>query len=875
MDADRWRRVEQVLDVALCLEPAKWPSLLDERCAGEPELRRQVEALLARIGEARSFLSWQPSELVAAVLGETSDAIHTDEGRMIGAYRLLREIGRGGMARVFLAERADGHFEQQVALKLLRPGLDADVDRERFRAERQILASLNHPHIARLFDGGVTEEGQPYLVLEYVNGKAIDAFCGEAALSIRQRLELFLTVCDATQYAHRRLLVHRDLKPSNILVSMDGAVKLLDFGLAKLLEASSPAPQLTRTRQRWMTPEYAAPEQIQDQPVTTQTDVYQLGMVLYQLLAGRLPFSSGRASVHQLEEALLREEPEAPSAMLTRSASATAGNALRGDLDAIVLKALRKEPDERYASVEALADDVRRHLSAHPVRARGPSAGYRARRFIRRRRVETFAAVAIAASLLGGIVLSMTQARRAVAARDRAEAMSRESEAVTAFLLELFEGSDPEGSPGDSMTARDLLRRGVVRADQLRGEPAVQARMLETTGRVYRALGEYSTAQMLIGRALALRRGTGEEDGLEVAGTLRQLADGLLRLGRYAAADSVVREALAIQQRHLGAEHPAIAATLHQLGSLAIYRGDLAAAERYHRGALAIREQTLGARDSLTGDSHLLVGAILRRTGHPTDAEREFRQALAIHEAAPGRNDAQIANDLLQIAYLLSDHPARAAEAEPLYHRALEVRRRAHGNGHPLIAHTLLDFSTFLSRRGDHAAAVAISRQQVAALRRAYGPEHPVTGQAVGRLANTLYAAGLLDEADSVFRHVIALDGRLRGPDHPDVAGHEFGLARLLIDRGNYAAADTFVRDALRIRTHVHGVDALNVAFTRGLLGHLLARQGRSAAADSTLQHAIASMERQVGREHPDLRELYGWLADLHDARGRAHDAAR
>ena len=377
MDADRWQLVERVLDRALMSDPASWPTVLDSTCSGDPVLRDEVEALLAQRSAAERFLESPPVAAAAALVAEARAARPPIEGRRIGAFSVVRLIGRGGMSRVYLAERADGEFEQQVALKVLRPGLDSDSDRERLRAERHILATLNHPNIGRLFDDGVTDDGLPYLVLEYVHGEPIDKYCAAKQVSIAERLRLFLDIAEAVQYAHRNLVVHRDLKPSNVLVTGEGRVKLLDFGLAKLLGGELPPGDVvsTQPRTRWMTPAYAAPEQVLAQPVTTATDVYQLGVVLYELLTGRLPFAHRARTLREMEDAILHSEPAAPS---------LAVKALHGDLEAIVLMALRKKPDERYDSVAVFADDVRRHLSGQPVLARRHSLLYRARRFLRR-----------------------------------------------------------------------------------------------------------------------------------------------------------------------------------------------------------------------------------------------------------------------------------------------------------------------------------------------------------------------------------------------------------------------------------------------------------------------------------------------------------
>jgi len=876
LDRDHWQRIDEVLDAALAREPEHWPAVLDTECAGAPELRREVEDLLRRVGEARGFLESPPAVAAAAIL-ETHEAYGPVAGRRIGAYSIVREIGRGGMSRVFLACRADGQFEQHVALKLLRPGLDTELDRARFRVERQILASLNHPNIARLLDGGITDAGQPFLALEYVEGHPIDTYCEQHALTVRQRLELFLAAAEATQHAHRNLIIHRDIKSSNIFVSVDGVVKLLDFGLAKLLEPSGYAAEssMTHTGARWMTPEYAAPEQITHAPITTLTDVYQLGAVLYRILSGRVPFTVRGGDLRELEAAVLHGDPAPPSVAVADSHPSRI-KALRGDLDAIVLKALRKEPAERFASVEALADDVRRYLSGHPVLARRITAIYRARRFVRRHRIETVAALAISASVLGGAGFSMLQARRAAAERDLAAIASRESQAVTSFVMGLFETSDPAEAQGDTLTAGELVRRAAARAERLQGQPQAQARMLEVTGQLYQSLGQYHDAYAVLERAISIRRAKRGGDSGELAATLAQLSDALLRLGQYAAADSVARETLRLQQDAPGPKHAAAAAvTLHQIASIAVYRGELSVAEAYQRRALSVRQAVLGANDSLTAESHLSLGAILRAEGRMSDAERESRLGLAIMERTVSPDSPQLADAMLAIAYLLDEVRARYSEAEPLYRRALAIRRRSFGDGHPMVAASLLDLAEFLSHRGNQSEAIAQARRAVEIVRRDYGSEHPTTVVFEARLAGILHHAGQLDEATALFRQAIVSDRRLRGSDHETMAGLEVDLARLLIDRRDYHGAESLVLDAVRIRQRASGPNAPGTAATKGLLGMLMMREGRYPAADSILRRSLATMERQVGRAHPTVRELYGWLADLEDARGRHADAVQ
>jgi eukaryotic-like serine/threonine-protein kinase len=884
MNAGRWQQIQEVLDAALDTDPVRWSGMLSERCSGDPELQREVEELLARLNTAEGFLDSPPGALAAALVAESKETAYGDQyvGRRIGSYRLVRQIGRGGMSRVYLADRADGQFEQHVAIKLLRLGLNSDMDLERSRRERQILARLNHPNIASLLDGGVTADGMPYLVMEYVEGEAIDSYCARRQLGVRERLALFLTILEATQYAHRNLVVHRDLKPSNIFVTADGRVKLLDFGLAKLVapEPLTAIETTTGTGQRWMTPGYAAPEQIRGDLATTLTDVYQLGAVLFEMLTGVLPFGKKKGrSIHELEAAILNDEAIAPSTVVGRAGKTAPGDAdrrsLSGDLDAIVLKALQKEPEQRYASVDALADDVRRHLSSHPVHARSPRAAYRARRYLRRHRIEVIAAAGIAITLIVGSVVSLAAARHAMTARDRAEAASSESEVVTSFLLDLFEANEPAEMRSDSITARDLLRRGVARAELLDRQPDVQARLLETTGRINQRLGNYAEGQALLERALALRRRVHGSWSPEVATTLLAVSEGLLKLGHIPAADSAVHEALAIQERILEPNDAAIARTLMQVANVATYRGNIAAAEADLRRSLEVRKRALGAGDTLTAISHMGYGAALRRAGHPAEAEREFREALAILERAHGKDHPQIAEGLLQIAYLLSDDDTRAEQAEPLFRRALGIRRRLYGDRSPWVGNTLHDLSEFLSTRGDHAQAVTLARQYLEIMRRAYGPEHSAVAFATACLASQLFHAGELDEAEGLFKDAIDMERRVRGPDHGNVSGQEVEFARLLIARGKLDSADSLLRDAVRITVLIGGPENPSSAVPRGLRGVIFTRKGEYPAAERALRNAVRILERVTTRENPALREIYGWLADLNEARAQPAEASR
>ncbi len=640
-----------------------------------------------------------------------------------------------------------------------------------------------------------------------------------------------------------------------------------------------------------MTPEYAAPEQVRGEPVSTATDVYALGVLLYQLLTGRRPYEVRGMSPVECEHVICDVEPPRPSTTFDTGSEGDAaerslarGNSperlakqLRGDLDAIVLLALRKERNLRYGSAEQFASDLSRHLDGRPVLAHRGSRRYRLAKFARRHRVEVVAGTAIAASLVLGAGLSLTQASLATRERNRAEraaleskAASDESAGVTSFLLGLFEARDPSEARGDTLSAWDLLQRGVRRAEQLQEQPRAQARMLEVTAQAYMKLGKFDDAIKLLEQSIALRRGAGTDESPDMARAFVHLADALRLSGRYPAADSAARHALTLQQRVLEPDDLAIATTFHLIGNLAIYRGELATAEQYHRRGLELRKRVVGASDSLTGTSHLALGSTLWREGNDSAAEREFRTALMTFESTSPPHNEGVADALLHLAYLLEVHPARFREAEPLYTRALDVRRRLYGNGHPLVASAIGDLGEYYARRlGNPEQAAKLLMERLDIVRRAYGSSHPVYASTLGMTAEPFLLMKRFDIAERLYREALAIEPRIRAANHLGVAGHKLGLGRVLMERGRYVEAEALIRDAIRMHERGHGPEHPTTAITKGHLGLLLIRRGDFDHADSVLRDAIRILERQVGRGNGDLRLLYGWLADLYVARGQ------
>lgn len=905
--SDPLDRLERLFRAAWMHPPEERAAFLDAACADDFALRREVEGLLdaATDADASAFLSSSVPGLLAAsgdgAPGRVSDPLLD---HLVGPYRVLRPLGEGGMGAVYLAVREEP-FQQYVALKIVRVGHETPDVRRRFEQERQILASLSHPNIARLLDGGMTEEGRPYFAMEFVEGRPLTAYCDEHRLPIEERLDLFQTVCGAVHHAHQNLVLHRDLKPSNILVATDGAdgkptVKLLDFGIAKLLNPTLGPTALPVTRVLpVMTPQYASPEQVRGEPLSTASDVYSLGVVLYELLTGHRPYRLTTGSAEEVVRVVCEREPERPSTRAARdetlarldgteetiTAEAVGGardatperlrRRLRGDLDAIVLKALRKEPRRRYASAEQFGQDLDRYRRGLPVLAHRDSRSYRLGKLLRRHRVEVAAAAAVLAALVAGLGVALWQASEARAERDRTALALRQSEEMSGFLMSLFEASDPDEAQGDTLTAAELLERGVRRAEGLSTEPAVQARMLEAIAQVYNSLGRYDDAVALHERALSLRRGAHGEDHEEVAQSLTYLADALRHQGRYREADAAARRALAIQERVLGPGHPETAVTLGQLSSLAVYLGDLDAAEALARQALAVREQALGPDDPLVGQSWGLLGQTIRRKGDVVGTEEAFRRALAIARQHYGTEHPDVAEAMLQLAYTLRDTD-RLEESEPLHRQALDIRRRTLGEGHPMAAYATGDLAYLLSRMERHREALNLYQQQIALLEGTLGPEHPAVLSSVGAFGQALLRAGRLNEAEAMVRDALDRTQRLRGPDHPALTGHLTGLGSVLQAQGRYEEAEPYFREAIAISETASGSTNTHAALMRGWLATVLAQQGRYPEAEAAFLRAESVFRaRHVSDAHGNVQDLRRRFAEMYDAWGRPEDAAR
>jgi tetratricopeptide (TPR) repeat protein len=787
----------------------------------------------------------------------------------LGPWRLVSEIGRGGMAVVYLAERIDGQFDRRVAIKLIG-GHPSPELLGRLETERRILAALDHPNIARLLDAGISDRGQPYLVMEYIEGQPIDQYCRERQLDVAARLRLFSIVARAVHHAHRSLVVHRDLKPSNILVTGEGVPKLLDFGIAKILDPEDsmlPVAE-TLTGTRLMTPEYASPEQVAGLSVTTASDVYSLGVVLYELLTGHKPFRMQGRTFRQWELMVLERDPTRPSSVAAGEVhDARLARRLRGDLDRIVLMALRKEPDRRYASAEQLTEDIERHLGGRPVRAMNPGRWYIFRKFALRHRLELAGASVALLSLVAGTVFSLQQARLARRERDRAHQARVEAEAVTSFLSGLFEAADPADARGDSVTARELLERGVGRAEGLAGQPSAQARMLTAVGEVYRNLGQFDKAESLLVRALEVRRKAWGPEHVEVAAGLSALAVHYRVRGDAVRGDSLLREALAMQRRLLPPGDPAIATSLSELARLKADQSQDLESERLYREALTIRRRALGPTHRDVAISLRNVGAILRRQRRYAEAVPFYQDALATGIRALGPDHPDVIFLKQQLATVLLDLPESWEASERLFRDAVASARKVLGDDHRGTADAISQLAWCLTTVGELEEAEALHREALERRRRTYGPGHYNTAGTMLALADHLAAAGKYEEADQWYRSGTDLYQQVFGPDHGSVAGGLTGRGRLLLRTGRLDEAEQAFRRALGIRQLVKS-DAPIVADVSVDLAEVLIARGKTREAEPLLLSALAIYQAAYREADPVIARTREMLNQLH-TRGR------
>jgi eukaryotic-like serine/threonine-protein kinase len=821
-------RQEIIITRALQIaDPQARSAYLEKACGPDEAARQRIEALLQALEKGA-----QPGETAKPISVGTATPQHREAdlaepaGAVIGRYKLVEVIGEGGYGTVYLAEQEEP-VRRQVALKVIKLGMDTKQVIARFEAERQALALMEHPNIAKVFDAGATASGRPFFVMELVRGVPITDYCDRANLSPVERLDLFIQVCQAIQHAHQKGIIHRDIKPSNILVAeQDGKAvpKVIDFGIAKATAGQALGGQtlLTAFEQFIGTPAYMSPEQAQaeGQDVDTRSDIYSLGVLLYELLTGRLPFGVKgllEAGVNEMRRIIGQEAPPKPSTRLSTLGAEDLSRVakrrclepvkliqlVRGDLDWIVMKCLEKERGRRYGTAESLAEDLGRHLRHEPVEAAAPGAMYRVGKFVRRHRVALATVGAFVLLLVAGAAVSIWQAVRA----GRAELESRE---VAGFLEDMLESVSPEQAKGrDTGLLREIVDKAAARIEvDLKNQPRVRARLQSILGSVYLNLGEYDTAGPLLTNALAVR------------------------------------------ERLLGPDHPDTICSLNDLAVSLQSKSDFAAAEPLFRRALQVSERTMGKDHPYTMNKVLNLAMTLKAQGNSAGAEPLLRRALETGERTLGKDHPDTLVNANSLALLLLDKGDYAG-AEALFRRVLETRERTLGNDHPATLLSVQNLAFLFGEKGDYSQAAALYRRALEAQERMLGREHPVTLVTVDNLAYSVFLKGDYVSAEALFRRAVEARERKLGKEHMDALRSASGLAEVLLEKGDYIAAEPLCGRALEASERKLGKEHPVTLLCLNGQALLLKGKGDYAGSEVLFERALETRERTRGKEHP------------------------
>ena len=815
MKPSKWQQVENILDQVLDLNEPERTRYINEQI-DDAEIKREVLSLLQAELTVPEYIDAGVDKLLnndhdIHEIAKSVSSRHIE----IDRYQILKEIGRGGMSLVYLARRTDGEFDQEVAIKLIQPfGRDREDRFRRLRAERQILAGLQHPNIARVFDGGVTPEGWPYMVMEVVNGKPITQYCKEKKLDLISRLKLFQKVCDAVIYAHRNLIVHRDLKPGNILVTNEGEVRLLDFGIAKLLVDDENSEELTQFGSPLLTPEYAAPEQFLDGAITTSVDVYSLGVLLYELLAGVRPYDLSEKSLTEIEQLVCEQEPIRPSSVA--SDPFISSDKLKGDLDVICLKTLRKKPKDRYGSVQELQEDITRTFTNLPIAARVANSTYRIRKFVQRHRIGAAVTALFLLMITGFVITLIYQQALTLQERDRAIIEAQKAEQITAFLINLFENANPILSPDGDLTAIELLELGLESAETLSDQADVTAQVLNTIGKAFHATGQ-------IDRAF-----------------------------------SAFQKQVEILREHYGDTHPEVVTALGELGWVMLVQGDFL-------GAMDFFQNGLTKLEGNESDNQLLVaillhgmGLALNGEGHHDKAADLLREANSIRLDVLGTSHPDLSNSINDLGIIFRAQ-GDLDGAERQFREAIAMRQALLNPTHPLLAESFKHLAGILREKGKYKESAEVLADVIEVQFSVFGENHHEVAKTYHNLARVLNATGDLREALTNIQKAVEI------MQNQATAEYEFSnmlqLSAILYERlGNVSTAEDLFLKAVQNCKHIRSAASTGCSHIIRSAGEFYYRQRQFEQASQYLREAHNSMSIIYEPGHEELKKVEGLL---------------
>lgn len=888
MQKQRWELIKALFHQASELELELREDFLRQHTAEDPMLYEQVLQMLNQDQQAgpsiTQNISNSLSDLIEAQFG-------LKPGSQLGVYELESVIGEGGMGTVFLARRSDDEFKQKVAVKVIHSQSINSQTLQRFQTERQILADLNHPHIARLLDGGTTDRGVPYLVMEYIDGNPILDYCRQHKLDVEQRLQLFVQVCEAVKYAHQNLIVHRDIKPGNILVSEQGQVKLLDFGIAKILQPETFAHPVSETRSelRILTPENAAPEQVLGENVTTRTDVYSLGNLLYQMLTDKNLFNMDNQNRLAIEQAICEKMPDKPSIVVSQlsfesgskhnhfgslKTSAQLKKRLKGDLDTIILKTLQKDPERRYQSVEQLTVDISRHLKNFPIQARPDSFPYRARKFISRNRYTVALSSLLLISAFGFMAFIVMQSAQIRHQKDRALYEAETSRQITDFLIDIFQSSDPNEHAGSTLSAQDLLDNGQQKINELSDNPRLQASLLQTMGRVYQKMAEFELALPLLEKAMHIRDTNPQTTPKEKASTLADVADLHFELGLYAEAETYFRRSIDQYKTFTEEDDEELVSSISGLATVLSYQDKLEQAQQLNQQVLEIQLKKYGPLSIQAGDAYTNLGHVFRDSGKFDEADEVLTHGLEARRVSRGNMHLETAHSLNQLARnktLMGRHD----EALPLALEGLEIRRQIIGKDHPEIGASLGNLSGILFSLERYDEAEQARRESLQMMRNLFGDDHAYVSGTLNSLGHILLKKKDLVGAVDAYQQALDISRRIMPADSTRIAYPLTSLGIVFLQQQRYDDARKYLVEAYQIRKKGLPADSWHIASSAKALGETLMALNQWQSAEAYLVEAHQILLNSFGETDARTRSAMTLLNQLYTAMNKPRQALR